>query len=1013
MPFTATPNDPIFPLAWHLRNTGQAGGTPGVDLRLLDAWGHWSGRNVLVAVMDEGVEATHPDLLAQMWTRPAGASVPADPNLATGLPVATGIGSGYDNHATPVAGIIAASGNNGVGAIGIAPDAKIVSYRVLGADAADPDNAFAQGLLDGAAIFNASYGGSFGLKPEAETLAALEQVAREGRGGLGAIVVKSNGNERLEPGAPSPHDGGAETMNASRFTIAVAAVDNRGVISSYSSPGGNLFISGFGGPGDDLLLTGDSVAAPDRAGTTNGYNGDAARFGGDYTGFNGTSAAAPTVSGVVALMLEANPELGYRDVMEILAYTARLTDTLAGTPGHDSWFRSEWLENSAGNKNGGGLTFSHDYGFGLADAGAAIRLAETWTAQRTEHNLVTSLASPSAGLGSGFASGAPLLVTFNILQPEKALPGFRLNAVELTLDLDAARPSDLTVELISPDGTGIRLLTTTGNTFMPNDYGDPDYVNPYPWPGPSLLGTPGFWGESAVGTWTLVISTKDGGVGGSLKSAGLLLTGDSLWQDAAGTQPSPDLRSQAVYTDDFALAVAAEPGRVVLGTPGQDAINAAPMTGRVVLDLSAGTGSLNGIAVTLAPEHALRHAFGGAAGDDLRGSAAANTLDGGWGDDLLMGFGGADALRGGAGRDTLIGNEGNDQLTGGVGRDFAIFGVNRGDAVIDRLADGTVRVSSAEGMDHLSSVEGLVFLDGLRAMGMARPTDFTGDGYGDLLFRNGDGAMQIWRLHGDGLQGAAGFSPNGASIAATDTLVTTGDWSGDGRADILWRGVDGALRFTVSLADSWTTVDLGVVEGWAVRALADLDGDGRADLVWQHETGFLAGWTATEIGFLTLEGGVPAGLGTGWEWLAAADATGDGRADQIFCAPAGEVFLWACEGLAITDTLFLGTRGADWDLAGSGDLDGNGRADLLWWDPAQQGLRLWLLDETGRQAEATLGGPGDGWSFAALADYSGDDRADILWRSGEGDYRLWEMDGTTRLWSGNLPTQTDAWSLLA
>nr|WP_302474534.1 S8 family serine peptidase [Roseococcus sp. MDT2-1-1] len=996
-----------------MRNTGQAGGTPGVDLRLLDAWGHWSGRNILVAVMDEGVEKTHPDLLANIWTRPAGAPVPGDPNLAGGLPVAPGRGSEGDNHGTSVAGIIAATGNNLTGATGIAPDARIVSYRVLGENAAGIPDALKQGLVDGAAIFNASFGTSIGFAPEGGSIAALEAVAREGRGGLGGIILKSNGNERLELGAPSPADGGSEAFSASRFTVAVAAVDNRGVVSSYSNPGGNLFISGFGGPGDDLLLTGDSVVSTDRVGTVNGYNTDPARYGAAYTGFNGTSAAAPTIAGVVALMLEANPALGYRDVMEILAYTARITDPLAGTAGHDSWHRTPWLENAAGNKNGGGLNFSHDYGFGLADAGAAIRLAETWTAQRTEHNLVTSVTQAKGAAGASFASGTPLIVTFDILQPTGAQPGFRLNALELTLDLSAARPSDLTVTLISPEGTAIRLLTTSGNLFQPNADWEPDYANPAPWPGPSLLGTPGFWGESAVGTWTLKVATNEGGVGGAFNGASLLLTGDSLWAASLGTVPAADLRTQAIYTDDFATAVAADLGRAVLGAPGVDTINAAPMTGRVVLDLSAGTGTLGGVAVTLAAERALRHAFGGAAGDDLRGSAEANMLDGGWGDDLLIGFGGHDTLRGGFGKDTLIGNEGNDQLDGGVGRDFAIFGVNRADATIERLADGTIRVSSAEGVDHLSSVETLVFLDGLRAMGMARPTDFSGDGYGDLLFRDGNGALQIWRLHGDGVQAVSGFAPGGAAIGATDTLVATGDWSGDGRADMLWRGADGSLRFTVSIADAWTTVDLGIVEGWTVRALSDLDGDGRADILWQHETGFLAGWTATEAGFLTLGGGVAAGLGAGWEWLSAADATGDGRADQIFCAPAGEVFFWACEGLAITDTVFLGTRNAGWDFVGSGDLDGDGRADLLWWDPAEAGLRLWLLDETGRRAEATLDGPGAGWSFAAVADYSGDDRADILWRSGEGEYRLWEMGGTTRLWSGSLPAQPEAWSLLA
>lgn len=88
----------------------------------------------------------------------------------------------------------------------------------------------------------------------------------------------------------------------------------------------------------------------------------------DYTSrFNGTSAATPIVSGVVALMLEANPNLGYRDVQEILALSARPID--AASP--------DWTTNRANTWNGGGFRVSHDYGFGLVDATAAVRLAET------------------------------------------------------------------------------------------------------------------------------------------------------------------------------------------------------------------------------------------------------------------------------------------------------------------------------------------------------------------------------------------------------------------------------------------------------------------------------------------------------------------------------------------------------------------------------------------------------------------------------------------------------------
>ena len=94
-----------------------------------------------------------------------------------------------------------------------------------------------------------------------------------------------------------------------------------------------------------------------------------------HTQFGGTSAAAPIVSGVVALMLDANPYLGYRDVQEILAYSARQTSVTSG-----------YQYNGATNWNGAGLHFSNDFGAGLVDAHAAVRLAETWGPQHTPAN---------------------------------------------------------------------------------------------------------------------------------------------------------------------------------------------------------------------------------------------------------------------------------------------------------------------------------------------------------------------------------------------------------------------------------------------------------------------------------------------------------------------------------------------------------------------------------------------------------------------------------------------------
>jgi subtilisin family serine protease len=148
--------------------------------------------------------------------------------------------------------------------------------------------------------------------------------------------------------------------------VVVAAVNQNGFVSSYSSYGASLLVSAFGGPAEPRqIVTTDRVGA-------DGYNPN-----GDFTYFAGTSAAAPMVAGVVALMYDANPNLGWRDVQSILADSARHVGSAVGGGAAGSE-RFPWQWNGADTWNGGGLHFSNDYGYGLVDALAAVRLAETW-----------------------------------------------------------------------------------------------------------------------------------------------------------------------------------------------------------------------------------------------------------------------------------------------------------------------------------------------------------------------------------------------------------------------------------------------------------------------------------------------------------------------------------------------------------------------------------------------------------------------------------------------------------
>jgi subtilisin family serine protease len=269
-----------------------------------------------------------------------------------------------DNHGTAVAGVIAAEIDGNL-TVGVAPAASLVSiYSPLSGSistfAAEIVNAYTYARsLD---ILNDSWGfgnysdlgstfpwaflDNFRGSTFAQSGQALKSLAELGRSGLGTIVVQSAGNSQSYGDDTNLHN-----FQNSRYIITVAATDYTGSQTAYSAPGASIILAAPGGGGGDFL---GNIFTTDRVGNA-GYRNL------DYDDITGTSFSAPVISGVVALMLEANPRLGYRDVQQILAYTARLT----ASSGND------WRYNGSVNWNGGGLHYDavqHNLGFGLVDA---------------------------------------------------------------------------------------------------------------------------------------------------------------------------------------------------------------------------------------------------------------------------------------------------------------------------------------------------------------------------------------------------------------------------------------------------------------------------------------------------------------------------------------------------------------------------------------------------------------------------------------------------------------------
>ena len=405
--------DPFFGDQWHLENTAQySSAVSGEDANVVAAWNAGrKGRGVRIAIVDDGLEIRHEDLHANVAP---GASY----NYINGSPDPTG---GW--HGTSCAGVAAAVGNNSRGVTGAAPAAELVGYNLLtyftSANEVDA-------LTRDASVVSIS-SNSWGAPDDANLSPAsrlfndaIEYGLTRGRNGLGTVYVWAGGNGRLVN-----DNSNYEGRTNHRGVIAVGAVNEKGIQTFYSEPGANLWIAA---PSSSEYL---GITTVDRTGRL-GY--DAGWIRGDdpdYTdNFGGTSAAAPLVAGVVALILEANPALSWRDVRLILAESARQND-----PGHP-----DWIENGAGH------LVNHSYGFGVVDAGASVDLAARWRPVGPELTLESSLSSPNVELADGGANAVEDFITVDG-------SGIRhIEYVMVEFSTDHPFLTDLEITLTSPSG---------------------------------------------------------------------------------------------------------------------------------------------------------------------------------------------------------------------------------------------------------------------------------------------------------------------------------------------------------------------------------------------------------------------------------------------------------------------------------------------------------------------------------------------------------------------------------
>ncbi len=611
-----------------------SGGVAGANFG--QAWRFADGQGVIVGMIDDPVNAGHVDLGGTVN------SALALPDMGVTLP-----GTIVTGHGTQVAGLIGGIAGNQSGGMGAAPSAVIAPSVLRLHDSLQP--AELARLLAGQMhvdVSNNSWGvpgafaDSFHQTAYHAVELALQQAVTLGRGGLGTNIVFAAGNGKLMAGGGNQGDDtNFHSLASSRMTIAVGATDATGGPAFFSTPGASLLLSA---PGQGLTTA----------------NGQDAGASGSAT-VSGTSFAAPLVTSAIALILQVNPNLGYRDVQDILAISARPST------------RPDAVANGAGHVNGGGLVFDRAMGFGRLDAEAAVRLARHWTAQSTAQN------EQHVG-GALIRDDAADQVRLSLTMGESP---FDLDWVELTLSLTDPDLRHLRIEVISPAGTHSviieNMLAAGGRITLSHCFSSAQYR-----------------GEDVGGTWQVILSHPTGGGGLAVADARL-----DFFGDVAGVDDTQ------YVTRAFRSLAQQDPDRLFLRDTdgGRDTINFAAAGAAVEIDLDRGRGHTQGHDFRSSGYEAV---IGSSQGDVLRGNAGRNTLTGDGGRDNLWGKAGGDSLRGDDGADRLYGGAGNDVLTGGAGCDTLRGGGGADTFVLEAVANQADRIVDFEpGRDRLVITE--------------------------------------------------------------------------------------------------------------------------------------------------------------------------------------------------------------------------------------------------------------------------------------------------------------------
>ena len=476
------PNDPSFGSLWGLSNNGSQGGLLNADINIEPAWALGTATSIVTAVIDTGVDYTHPDLASNIWTNTdevAGNGIDDDGNGfvddVRGWDFVNNDSDPMDDngHGTHVAGTIGAVGNNGIGVTGVAWTASIMPLKFLdqsgSGSLSDAIKAIQYARVNGAKIINASWGGG-GFSSALQS--AISQFITSG-----GLFVAAAGNEAtnndVTPSYPANYQG----------VISVGASTRTDTRASFSNYGTSVDVFA---PGQSILST-----LP----------------GNRYGSLSGTSMATPQVAGALALLWGQNPTLSATTISQALINS---TDNVL----------------RASNSTHGRIN--------VGAAATALRASNPTTPPTTPPP--TTPVSRSFGIQGNFAiadatAAGASVQRFSINVNEN----IRIQDLDVQLQIQHTYASDLVIRLIAPNGTTQTLIQRRGGSTrnIQTTLSDEATGRLNNWS--SIRGTlraegslAVFDGMNARGQWTVEILDAARGDVGTLQIARLLITGTPL-----------------------------------------------------------------------------------------------------------------------------------------------------------------------------------------------------------------------------------------------------------------------------------------------------------------------------------------------------------------------------------------------------------------------------------------------------------------------------------------------------